>query len=668
MNTSAASRIYAFQNRVLALLRGLDTGFYLGGGTAASRGYLNHRLSEDLELYVNDDPRFALWVEQCQVRLWQEKAWQGQVLVQEERYFSVLLSLAEMQLKVQFFNDGPLHAGKISEHELLGRLDSPENILASKVAALAARQDPNDLADVWAFCTRMGISLRAVLTLPESKAAGLFAPDLARILCTASPAEWNIIRWLQPPPLETYLTQLNQLGEYILLPRTGKTSQVAAAPAAHASAQAPAPAPARPANPPLSTPAAPPISHTQPAQAGPPPIVHLTAPPATFSAAPVGQSAQQPIPAPLPAPAKPTPVVQSAPPPVPAAPVVTLTASRPVSGAPLPAAPEPPTWIRQPAPDAPLEPQPANGPKRTGMLNLAAAIKSGEPLPAQPPAEPLLPVRPLIEEPQQPEPPRQTGPLSEMLHRIAAAEAASKNRPSLSAATQPPASQTQRRTEAPPSPAASIFNETHHRAAALPPQPPPPPPPQVLGNRPRQTGPISEVMQRITAAAEADIKNRAVQLSRTPTDPLTPPDPQQPAEQPLSQSEVLKAMLQRSGRATSELRSRFRRRVSYYVPIHLANEDDKVFGHLADISEKGLRVDCKYSVLPGDILAFRLDLPPDLSRKPSLIFNVICRWCKNDDMEPALYNAGFEVVKISADDRVIYQRLVENYSNRPSLW
>jgi hypothetical protein len=31
--------LYPFQDRVLQVLNGLETGLYLGGGTAASRGY-----------------------------------------------------------------------------------------------------------------------------------------------------------------------------------------------------------------------------------------------------------------------------------------------------------------------------------------------------------------------------------------------------------------------------------------------------------------------------------------------------------------------------------------------------------------------------------------------------------------------------------------------------
>ena len=55
--------LYPFQDRVIQAIRQVDTGFYLTGGTAASRGYLQHRFSDDLDYFVNDDSRFGLWVE-----------------------------------------------------------------------------------------------------------------------------------------------------------------------------------------------------------------------------------------------------------------------------------------------------------------------------------------------------------------------------------------------------------------------------------------------------------------------------------------------------------------------------------------------------------------------------------------------------------------------------
>ena len=53
--------LYKLQDIVIKLIREAKTGFYLSGGTAASRGYLNHRYSDDLDFFVNDSNEFLLW-------------------------------------------------------------------------------------------------------------------------------------------------------------------------------------------------------------------------------------------------------------------------------------------------------------------------------------------------------------------------------------------------------------------------------------------------------------------------------------------------------------------------------------------------------------------------------------------------------------------------------
>ncbi len=41
--------LYPFQDEVLNIINRVETGLYLTGGTAASRGYLDHRYSDDLD-------------------------------------------------------------------------------------------------------------------------------------------------------------------------------------------------------------------------------------------------------------------------------------------------------------------------------------------------------------------------------------------------------------------------------------------------------------------------------------------------------------------------------------------------------------------------------------------------------------------------------------------
>jgi len=212
------NQLYPFQDQVLKIIRQVETGFYLTGGTAASRGYLQHRFSDDLDFFINDDDRFGLWVERLIQALSQSSHnWQCQVLMKEERFARLNLLTGELQLKIEMVNDVPARVGEVQDNPILGRLDTAENILANKVTALLNREEPKDLVDIWGFCCQMKLSLQDAITHAESKAAGVFPADLARLLCSATVEDWQVIRWIEAPPVEKFLGQLNDLGEQLLL-------------------------------------------------------------------------------------------------------------------------------------------------------------------------------------------------------------------------------------------------------------------------------------------------------------------------------------------------------------------------------------------------------------------------------------------------------------------
>jgi hypothetical protein len=208
--------LYPFQDRVIKVINQADTGFYLTGGTAASRGYLEHRFSDDLDYFVNDDSRFGLWVERLIQAL--SAGWDCNVMMKEERFARLNLAQKDVSLKIELINDVPARVGKIQNHPVLGRLDSAENILANKVSALLDREEPKDMADIWGFCCRKGLKIQDAITNAQSKAAGIFPADLGRILCSVNHADWEAIRWIQAPSAENFIAQLNRLGESLLLP------------------------------------------------------------------------------------------------------------------------------------------------------------------------------------------------------------------------------------------------------------------------------------------------------------------------------------------------------------------------------------------------------------------------------------------------------------------
>ena len=52
----------------------------------------------------------------------------------------------------------------------------------------------------------------------NSKAAGVFPADLARVLASATADDWHTILWIDPPPSEQFLQDLRALAENLLLP------------------------------------------------------------------------------------------------------------------------------------------------------------------------------------------------------------------------------------------------------------------------------------------------------------------------------------------------------------------------------------------------------------------------------------------------------------------
>jgi len=211
------TKIYPLQDKILKTINALETGFYLTGGTAASRGYLHHRFSEDLDFFVNDDDRFGLWAEKIIYTLSKGKDWKVDALQRDDRYIRLSLVQEDALLKIELINDVPSHIGNVINHEILGRLDSPENILANKITAIIDRQEPKDFADIWGFCCKMGISIINAITDAKSKAAGIFPPDLARVLCSASQSDWEVIQWIEPPDREEFVSDLYKLGESLII-------------------------------------------------------------------------------------------------------------------------------------------------------------------------------------------------------------------------------------------------------------------------------------------------------------------------------------------------------------------------------------------------------------------------------------------------------------------
>jgi hypothetical protein len=123
-------QLYPLQDSVLQVINSQETGFHLTGGTVVSRVYLQHRVSADLDLFVNFNSQFVEWSAQIIDSLAQSTQWQVQVTLRQQYFARLLLTEDTVTLKVEMINDVPSHIGALRHHPVLGRIDSPENILA----------------------------------------------------------------------------------------------------------------------------------------------------------------------------------------------------------------------------------------------------------------------------------------------------------------------------------------------------------------------------------------------------------------------------------------------------------------------------------------------------------------------------------------------------------
>lgn len=206
-------RLYAMQDWVLACIRPVRNGLYLTGGTALSRGYYQHRHSEDLDLFLNDASNFELLRDRCLNALAlaaSAQGWRLEVILREERFGRAFLH-GPIALKLEFINDVPFRVGQPWHHPVLGLLDTKENILANKISALLDRQEPKDLADVFWLCCRDGLDLLTAIEQAGGKAAGVFPPLVARALADGMEAGMPQVAWQAAPTEEEFRSGIESL-------------------------------------------------------------------------------------------------------------------------------------------------------------------------------------------------------------------------------------------------------------------------------------------------------------------------------------------------------------------------------------------------------------------------------------------------------------------------
>jgi hypothetical protein len=103
-----------------------------------------------------------------------------------------------------------------------------------------------------------------------------------------------------------------------------------------------------------------------------------------------------------------------------------------------------------------------------------------------------------------------------------------------------------------------------------------------------------------------------------------------------------------------------RRDFTYYMQV----TDDlskQLIGYLTDISTGGFRLDSPKQIPAGLDFRMQIQLTADIADKTSMSFIARSKWCHTDHVDPNTYNVGFEIIKMTPSDMVIFQRMFDKY-------
>lgn len=212
-------KLYPMQDKILNAIDKLSLPFYLTGGTALSRGYLNHRYSDDLDFFVNDNPDFSLYAKKAldainNVGFPINK----ENIISSPNFLRIVVQSSDKtKLKIDFVNDLPYRNGVPRTcPKLPGKVDSLENILTNKLSALIGRNEIKDSVDIWAICHFTAFSWNDVIEKALHKEAMVESGLLSLMLSNASQEDFENISWIRKPRWEDFLRDLETISSDIL--------------------------------------------------------------------------------------------------------------------------------------------------------------------------------------------------------------------------------------------------------------------------------------------------------------------------------------------------------------------------------------------------------------------------------------------------------------------
>jgi hypothetical protein len=105
-----------------------------------------------------------------------------------------------------------------------------------------------------------------------------------------------------------------------------------------------------------------------------------------------------------------------------------------------------------------------------------------------------------------------------------------------------------------------------------------------------------------------------------------------------------------------------RRFLMFYARV-FDRRTGRQIGYVADLTPDGMMLISETPIMIGETYHLRMDLPEDLSQRPSLDFQARSIWNK-PDIDPDYIATGLQLLNVGEGDIAIIKKIVESYGFR----
>lgn len=197
--------LYPLQDKVFELMTALPLDFYITGGTALSRAWLNHRYSDDLDFFLNGSGSFKIQTETVIGKM-PELNLKFEVLQADADFARLVLYLENVSLKIDFVNDIPFRTGIPVSTGLYRFTDTMENILSNKISALP-RFAVKDLVDIVFICQELSFDWSRIIDDAFNKDMWVNPVEIAKVIDDFPASALDEINWINTPPEPEWFRQ-----------------------------------------------------------------------------------------------------------------------------------------------------------------------------------------------------------------------------------------------------------------------------------------------------------------------------------------------------------------------------------------------------------------------------------------------------------------------------